>query len=207
MHARTLTIFRLYQLFNGIIFTGPVWAVYLLSRGLTLTQFGLVEAALHVGMLVAQVPTGALADALGRRRLLVAAGFFTAAGELGYVYAPGFGLICLAGAIHGVAFALRTGADEAYLFDALAHDDAQAQFPRMLGGLWAVFQFASAISFLAGGLIASYWSRPAAFFLTAGCALVASAIALKLPEDDRSQVGSGVSVARRGMGALRRSPR
>ena len=173
MHARTLTIFRLYQLFNGIIFTGPVWAVYLLSRGLTLTQFGLVEAALHVGMLVAQVPTGALADALGRRRLLVAAGFFTAAGELGYVYAPGFGLICLAGAIHGVAFALRTGADEAYLFDALAHDDAQAQFPRMLGGLWAVFQFASAISFLAGGLIAT-WSRPAAFWLTAICALIAS---------------------------------
>ena len=176
MHARTLTIFRLYQLFNGIIFTGPIWAVYLLSRGLTLTQFGLVEAALHVGMLVAQVPTGALADALGRRRLLVAAGFFTAVGELGYVYAPGFGLICLAGAIHGVAFALRTGADEAYLFDALAHDDAQAQFPRMLGGLWAVFQFASAISFLAGGLIAT-WSRPAAFWLTAICALIASAIA------------------------------
>src|SRR3954452_8123180 len=174
MNARTLTVFRLYQLFNGIAFTGPVWAVYLLSRGLTLTQFGLVEAALHVGMLVAQVPTGALADALGRRRLLVAAGFFTAVGELGYVYAPGFGLICLAGAIHGVAFALRTGADEAYLFDALAHDDAQAQFPRMLGGLWAVFQFAGAISFLAGGLVATY-SRALALWLTAASAVVRSA--------------------------------
>ena len=206
MHARTLTIFRLYQLFNGIIFTGPVWAVYLLSRGLTLTQFGLVEAALHVGMLVAQVPTGALADALGRRRLLVAAGFFTAVGELGYVYAPGFGLICLAGAIHGVAFALRTGADEAYLFDALAHDDAQAQFPRMLGGLWAVFQFASAISFLAGGLIAT-WSRPAAFWLTAICALIASGIASRLPDDARGSARQGLSVARSGLAALRRSPR
>ena len=148
MNARTLTVFRLYQFFNGIIFTGPIWAVFLLSRGLSLTQFGIVEASLHVGMLIAQVPTGALADALGRRRLLVAAGFFTAVAELGYVYAPGFALICLAGAVHGVAFALRTGADEAYLFDSLAHDDAQAQFPRMLGGLWAVFQFAGAISFI-----------------------------------------------------------
>src|SRR6476646_9837762 len=157
-------------------------------------------------MLVAQVPTGALADALGRRRLLVAAGFFTAAGELGYVYAPGFGLICLAGAIHGVAFALRTGADEAYLFDALAHDDAQAQFPRMLGGLWAVFQFASAISFLAGGLIAT-WSRPAAFWLTAICALIASGIASRLPDDARGTAGQGLSVARSGLSALRRSPR
>jgi MFS family permease len=206
MNARTLTVFRLYQLFNGIIFTGPIWAVFLLSRGLSLTQFGLVEAALHVGMLAAQVPTGALADALGRRRLLIAAGFFTAAAELGYVYAPGFGLICLAGAVHGVAFALRTGADEAYLFDALAHDDAHAQFPRMLGGLWAVFQFAGAISFLAGGLIAT-WSRPAAFWLTAICALVASAIAWRLPDDARGGARHGVTVARSGLAALRRSPR
>lgn len=206
MNARTLTIFRLYQLFNGIVFTGPVWAVFLLSRGLSLTQFGLVEAALHLGMLIAQVPTGVLADALGRRRLLVAAGFFTAAAELGYVYAPGFGLICLAGAIHGVSFALRTGADEAYLFDALAHDDAHAQFPRMLGGLWAVFQFASAISFMAGGLIAT-WSRPAAFWLTALCALVASAIAARLPDDARGGARDSLSVARNGIAALRRSPR
>jgi MFS family permease len=206
MNARTLAVFRLYQLFNGIIFSGPIWAVFLLSRGLSLTQFGIVEAVLHVGMLIAQVPTGALADALGRRRLLVAAGFFTAAAELGYVYAPGFALICLAGGVHGVAFALRTGADEAYLFDSLAHDDAQAQFPRMLGGLWAVFQFAGAISFMAGGLIATY-SQPLAFWLTATCALIASAIATRLPDDRRGRAAHGVRVAVRGLSALRRSPR
>jgi MFS family permease len=206
MNARTLAVFRLYQLFNGILFSGPIWAVFLLSRGLSLTQFGIVEAVLHVGMLIAQVPTGALADALGRRRLLVAAGFFTAVAELGYVYAPGFALICVAGGVHGVAFALRTGADEAYLFDSLAHDDAQAQFPRMLGGLWAVFQFAGAISFMAGGLIATY-SQPLAFWLTASCALIASAIATRLPDDRRGQAAHGVRVAARGLSALRRSPR
>ena len=206
MNARTLTVFRLYQLFNGIIFSGPIWAVFLLSRELSLTQFGIVEAALHVGMLIAQVPTGALADALGRRRLLVAAGFFTAIAELGYVYAPGFALICVAGSVHGIAFALRTGADEAYLFDSLAHDDAQAQFPRMLGGLWAVFQFAGAISFMAGGLIATY-SQPLAFWLTAGCALAASAIATRLPDDRRGKAAHGLRVAARGLRALRRSPR
>jgi MFS family permease len=206
MNARTLSIFKLYQLFSGIVFTGPVWAVFLLSRGLSLPQFGLVEAALHVGMLAAQIPTGVLADALGRRRLLISAGFFTATAELGYVYAPGFWLICLAGAIHGVAFALRSGADEAYLFDSLAHDDAHAQYPRMLGGLWAVFQFAGAISFLAGGLIAT-WSRPAAFWLTAACALVSSAIVARLPDDARGTARHGLTVFRSGLLALRRSPR
>ena len=207
MNARSQSVFRLYQLFSGVTFSGPIWAVYLISRGLTLTEFGLVEASLHVGMLIAQVPTGALADSLGRRRMMMLSGVFVVLGELGYVFAPTFGLICLAGAVHGVSFALRTGTDEAYLFDSLAHDDAQAMFPRMLGGLWAIFQFATAISFMLGGLVAAYWSRPAAFYLTAVCALIASAIASKLPRDDRSHVGSGLSVARRGLVALRHSPR
>ena len=208
MNARSQTIFRLYQLFSGIAFTGPIWAVYLLSRGLTLTQFGLVEASLHVGMLAAQVPTGALADSLGRRRMMVVAGGFTALGELGYVFAPTFGLICLAGRRARRRFALRTGTDEAYLFDSLAHDDAQAQFPRMLGGLWAVFQFATAISYMAGGLIAHYWSRPAALLPDRGVR----------PDrlGDRAQAARRTTAARSAVAcrwrgaawsALRRSPR
>src|SRR5436305_9928828 len=76
----------------------------------------------------------------------------------------------------------------------------------MLGGLWAVFQFAGAISFLAGGLIAT-WSRPAAFWLTAACALVASGIVARLPDDARGGARHGVSVFRSGIAALRRSPR
>jgi hypothetical protein len=134
------------------------------------------------------------------------AGFFAATAELGYVYAPGFALICVAGGIHGVAFALRTGADEAYLFDSLAHDDAHALFPRMLGGLWAVFQFAGAVSFMAGGLIATY-SRPLAFWLTAVCALLASAIATRLPDDARGGARAGVTVAASGLRALFHAPR
>ena len=206
MQARTMSVFRLYQLFTGVDFAGPIWAVFLLSRGLTLAQFGIVEASLHVGMLLAQVPTGALADAIGRRRMLVVAGAFTVAGQLGYVYAPGFALICVAGAVHGVSFALRTGTDEAYLFDSLAHDNTEAMFPRMLGGLWAVFQFAGAISYLLGGLIASY-SRPLAFWLTAICAVLASCIAMQLPSDSAERAGHYLQTARRGVAALRHSPR
>ena len=206
MHARTLSVFRLYQLFTGVDFAGPIWAVFLLSRGLTLAQFGLVEAALHVGMLLAQVPTGALADAIGRRRMLVVAGAFTVAGQLGYVYAPGFALICVAGAVHGVSFALRTGTDEAYLFDSLAHDNTEAMFPRMLGGLWAVFQFAGASAFLLGGQTATY-SRPLAFWMTAICAVIASCIATRLPSDSAERQGDSLRTARRGLAALRRSPR
>jgi MFS family permease len=163
---------------------------------------------LHVGMLAAQVPTGALADSLGRRRMLVAAGFFSAVAQLGWVYAPGLAGVCVAAFISGISFALVMGSDEAYLFDALAVDDAEAHFPRMLGGLWAVFQFAGAISFVLGGLIAESLSRPFAFWLTAGCALIASVLATRLPDDRRAHSAShGLKVAAGALRALRRWPR
>jgi len=208
MNARTFQIFKLYQLFRGVDFAGPIWAVFLLERGFTLPEVGLIEAVLHIGMLGAQIPTGALADSLGRRRMLVAAGLFTATAQLGWVFAPGLAGVCVAALIAGVSFALVMGSDEAYLFDSLTHDDAEGHFPRMLGGMWAVFQFAGAISFVLGGLLAETVSRSFAFGLTACCALIASAIALRLPDDRRGHsVAHGVQVARGAVGALRRWPR
>jgi MFS family permease len=59
---------------------------------------------------------------------------------------------------------------------------------------------------MAGGLIATY-SQPLAFWLTATCALAASAIATRLPDDRRGKAAHGVRVAARGLRALRRSPR
>ncbi|HVG89236.1 MAG TPA: MFS transporter [Gaiellales bacterium] len=208
MNARVFKIFKLFQLFRGVDFAGPVWAVFLLERGFSLPEVGIIEAVLHVGMLAAQIPTGALADTLGRRRMLVAAGFFTAVSQLGWVYAPGLPGVCVAAFISGISFALVMGSDEAYLFDALAHDDAEAHFPRMLGGMWAVFQFAGAISFVLGGLIAESFSRPLAFWLTAGCALIASVLATRLPDDRRGHAAAhGLRVAAGAVRALRRWPR
>ena len=98
MNARVLTTFRFYQLFRGVDFAGAIWVPFLLERGFSLPQVGLIEAVLHVGMLGAQIPTGALADTLGRRRMLVAAGFFTAVSQLGLGLRAGAGRRVLCGA-------------------------------------------------------------------------------------------------------------
>jgi hypothetical protein len=108
------------QLFNGIVFTGPICGVP--ARAGSLTQFGWSRRPCTWVL-----PHGAdrrVADARQPPQAAGGGGFFTAAAELGYVYAPSFGLICLAGAIWR-AFALRTGADEAYLFDACARRRAR----------------------------------------------------------------------------------
>jgi len=49
MNARVFKIFKLFQLFRGVDFAGPVWAVFLLERGFSLPEVGIIEAVLHVG--------------------------------------------------------------------------------------------------------------------------------------------------------------
>jgi hypothetical protein len=59
---------------------------------------------------------------------------------------------------------------------------------------------------MAGGLIATF-SRPLAFWLTALCALSASAVVSQLPDDARVGTGGGVRVAASGLRALVHAPR
>ncbi len=51
----------------------PLTAVLMQSRGLSLAEIGLVAAAQGVVVVLLELPTGGLADALGRRPVLLAA--------------------------------------------------------------------------------------------------------------------------------------
>ena len=52
----------------------PVFAVLFLDFGLTLEQFALLNAVWAATIVLLEVPSGALADLMGRRNLLVVAG-------------------------------------------------------------------------------------------------------------------------------------
>jgi DHA1 family tetracycline resistance protein-like MFS transporter len=51
----------------------PVMVLLLLDRGFSLGQIGLIIAAQGFVVLLLELPTGALADSLGRRRMLFVA--------------------------------------------------------------------------------------------------------------------------------------
>lgn len=83
--------FRLYYAFivlsNARLTTG-LWILYLLHRGFSLLEIGLVESVFHLTVLAAEVPTGYLADRLGRRRSLALGLLSGMAGTLLILWAP-----------------------------------------------------------------------------------------------------------------------
>ena len=70
-NVRSFTLFRV---FFTARFYYPVYALLFLDYGLTLGQFAILNGLWAVTIVFFEVPSGALADTLGRRKLLVVAG-------------------------------------------------------------------------------------------------------------------------------------
>lgn len=117
--------FVAFRVFFNARFYYPVFTILFLDLGLSLEHFALLNAAWAATIVALEVPSGALADAVGRARLLVAAGVLMVL-EMSLLcaatWAPQewlFGLLLLNRVVSGSAEAAASGADEALAFEAL----------------------------------------------------------------------------------------
>ncbi|MFU8847118.1 MAG: MFS transporter [Opitutales bacterium] len=122
---RNVRSFTLFRMFFNARFYYPVYALLFLDYGLTLGQFGILNAVWAATIVLAEVPSGALADTVGRRVLLIAAGFLMILEMVVLLVAPINGgsllffLFLANRVISGLAEAAASGADEALTFDSL----------------------------------------------------------------------------------------
>ena len=72
--VKNVRLFIAFRLFFTARFYYPVFSIIFLDFGLSVSQFALLNAIWAGVIVVFEVPSGALADVLGRRRLLVATG-------------------------------------------------------------------------------------------------------------------------------------
>jgi MFS family permease len=121
-NVRSFTLFRV---FFTARFYYPVYALLFLDYGLTLAQFGILNAVWAVTIVLAEVPSGALADTIGRRALLIVTGILMTLEMAVLLVAPIGGgsllffLFLMNRMISGLAEAAASGADEALAFDSL----------------------------------------------------------------------------------------
>ena len=66
--------FIAFRIFFNTRFYYPVFTILFLDFGLSLEQFALLNVAWAITIVLLEVPSGALADVIGRRNLLIFAG-------------------------------------------------------------------------------------------------------------------------------------
>ncbi len=150
---RYLTLVALRWLPTGLLI--PVTVLLALSRGLSLTEIGLVFSIQGLVVLALELPTGGLTDALGRRPILILASLVGLV-SLGLLYvADSVPLFAASVALQGVFRALDSGPLEAWYVDATLAADPRAEIEHGLSAGSTVLSLAIACGALvSGGLVA-----------------------------------------------------
>jgi MFS family permease len=133
----------------------PIFVLVPLSRGLSLTEIGLVFAVQGLVVLALELPTGGLSDSLGRRPVLLLAGVVAVVSLAVFTVADTAPMFMAAMVLQGIHRALDSGPLEAWYVDATLAADPDAQVEHGLGRGSAVLSTAIALgALLSGGLVA-----------------------------------------------------
>ncbi len=116
----------------------PVFTILFLDLGLSIQQFALLNAAWAASIVLLEVPSGALADTIGRRNLLVTASVLMIVEMAFLCFAPRgnpgllFAVLLINRILSGAAEASASGADEALAYDTLQSQGDIADWPQVL---------------------------------------------------------------------------
>lgn len=167
----------------------PYYALYALlfaDHGFGPGQISLLLALWSVTAFVCEVPSGAWADTVSRRGLLILNGLLMAAGFLLWTLAPSFLGFGLGFVLWGVAGALRSGTFEALLYDELTVRGESRAYARVIGYTRSASELSAVLAILAATPLYLWGGYELVGWASVGCAIVHTALAVSLPAAPRS---------------------
>jgi MFS family permease len=176
-----------------------IWGVntlFLLDAGLTNLEAFAANAFFTLGMVVFEVPTGVVADTVGRRASYLLGTLVLSVGTLLYwlmwVWTAPFWAWALASVLLGLGFTFFSGAVEAWLVDALRASDYTGELEPVFSKGMIVGGIAMLAGSVLGGVVAQLTNLGVPFLFRAGILALMLVVALFLMRDigftpDRSE--------------------
>ncbi|MDT8901536.1 MFS transporter [Selenomonadales bacterium 4137-cl] len=151
--------------------------------GLKLSQVLFLNSWFMLWIFLLEVPTGTVADFLGRRASLMAGSLIAAVAALLYVSKPDYHVFLTAEVLFAAAFTLHSGADEALAYDSLKASGLESGAKRTLAAMESFKLGGIVVAAVAGGFIAGHfgYDAPLRFYVLPALAALALACSLKEP--------------------------
>lgn len=166
--------------------TFSIYAIFLLRSGLDLFQIMIVNSTYMISVFILEVPTGAFADALGRKKSVLISALLMMIGLAFYPIFRNFYTFLIAEFLIAISSSFASGA-----FDAWMVDTSKKQgFEGKVDFVFSQANVVSRLAFILGGLIGAYIAIAnigMPFFIGAGVALVSYFFFLYTMEQDVSR--------------------
>ncbi|MFB9539410.1 MULTISPECIES: MFS transporter [Streptomyces] len=171
-----------YAFLEDFVLLYPVYALLFRDTGLSVWQISSLFALWSVTGVLLEVPSGAWADSVSRRRLLWIGPLLTAAGFALWTFLPSYGAFALGFVLWGAGGALASGACEALVYDELERLGAADRYARVMGRARAVGLVAVMAATGLAGPVFAWGGHTAVGAASVLVCLLAAATAARLPE-------------------------
>lgn len=182
-------IYYLYiiKLSKWLMLIMPIVALFYNENGLNDLDIYILQAIYSLSVVFLEIPSGYMADVLGRKKTLILGSILGTAGYGIYAIAPGFHGFLVAEIVLGFGGSFISGADSALLYDSLLATRQKHRYLQYEGRITSLGNFAETTAAICGGLIAAYISYRAVYFAQTFIAAMAIPASLLLVEPRRKE--------------------
>ena len=165
----------------------PTIVLFWQSHGMNMTQIMELQALFAVAIVLLEVPSGYVADIIGRRETLIFAACANSCAIIVYSQGRGFLHFLIAELLFATGFSLISGADAALIYDTLAALGEEAHYQKYYGRIVFYTLCSTGAASVIGGWLSTFSLR-LPFYATIPIFLTAVVIAMTLHEPPRKQL-------------------
>lgn len=180
--------YYLYEATGSAGFMRPIMVLYVVAQGVSYEQLGVLSAFLSATVLLLEVPTGAVADRLGRRKSLLVSTLLYIVMTGGFVLAGSFWAFLPVYFARALAKGFLSGSSSSWLYDVLEERSATEEYTRIRGRGKTAQWVSLTLTVSVGGVL--YTVDPLyPFYCTAVLNGIAFAVIWTFPEADHREEG------------------
>ncbi len=158
-YSRNVLKFYLFNLFISMHTVSGVLVPFFLDWGqITFVEVMFLQSYFMFMIFVFEVPSGAIADFLGRKLAMIISALMTALATLVYSSMPNIFIFIIGETLWALGAALSSGANEAFIYDTLKKMNKQESFSKIWGRANSMAILGIMISGPIGSIIAEYIS-------------------------------------------------
>jgi len=170
-----------FSFIRELMFIMPVIYIFWQSNGLNLTQIMLLQSIFAIGIVFLEVPTGVIADKVGRKQSLICGTIASLMGYLVYSFGTTFAHFAIAEIILAAGLTFVSGADAAFVYDSLKQEKKEKNYKKVWGNAKSIDYSSQMLSAIVGSAIAVYSLR-AGWYMISVAMFIAMLIAFTFKE-------------------------
>ena len=175
-----LRVAYFFSFVSQMFFPIAIW-LFFYTKYLTFKEIALISAFGYIASILLEIPTGAFADIVGRRKAIILSYFIFSATMLGIAFSTSFIMFLVFVILGTLGDALYSGSLEALVYDSLKENGEEGHFTHVTTRMETLTWLGLFVGSILGGFMYQFWFR-LPYITQAFVTLIAGISALKLVE-------------------------